>query len=185
MNSRKLRVTLGLAFVLAAAGLARADGVFLEARGAYFSPSDVAFREIYGYGVSWGGEISFAVSKRASVWAGGDYFSKLGKLGFTEEETKIRIVPLAAGLKYYFGLGLLRPYVGAGVGYFQYKEANSIGTIEKGALGLVGRAGLLVMLGPAFFIDLQGTMSTCSVQPMEVRANLGGFSFGLGLGFEF
>jgi opacity protein-like surface antigen len=185
MNSRKPCGTLVLALVLAAAGSARGDGVSLEARGAYFSPSDAAFREIYGYGVSWGGEISFAVSKRASVWAGGDYFSKLGKLGFTEEETKIRIAPLAAGLKYHFASDRLRPYIGAGVGYFQYKEANSIGTIEKGALGLIGRAGLLVMLGPAFFIDLQGSWSTCSVQPLDVRANIGGFSFGLGLGFEF
>ena len=185
MNSRKLCGTLVLTFVFAALGTARAEGVFLEARGAYFSPSDAVFREIYGYGVSWGGEISFAVSKRASVWAGGDYFSKMGKLGFTEEETKIRIVPLAAGLKYHFALDRLRPYCGAGVAYVQYKETNSIGTIEKGALGLIGRAGLLVMLGPSFCIDLQGTWSTCSVQPLEVKANLGGFSFGLGLGFEF
>ncbi len=185
MNSRKLCETLGLVLILSALGTARADGVFLEARGAYFSPSDAAFREIYGYGVSWGGEISFVISKRASVWAGGDYFSKVGKLGFTEEETKIRIAPLAVGLKYHFALGRLRPYAGAGVAFFQYKEANSIGTIQKGALGLVGRAGLLVMLGPAFFIDLQGTWSTCSVQPLEARANLGGLSLGLGLGFEF
>ena len=185
MRSPRLRAGLSLAFVLVALGSARAEGVFLEARGAYFSPSDPAFREIYGYGISWGGEISFAVSKRTSVWAGGDYFSKVGKLGFTEEATKIRIAPLTAGLKYHLALDHLRPYIGAGVAYVQYKEANSIETIEKGAIGLVGRAGLLVMLGPAFFIDLQGTWSTCSVQPLEVKANLGGFSFGLGLGFEF
>jgi opacity protein-like surface antigen len=177
VNPRKLSGLLAIGFVLAALGTARAEGVFLEARGAYFSPSDAAFREIYGYGVSWGGEISFAVSKRAAVWAGGDYF--------TEEETKIRIVPLAAGLKYHLALDRVRPYVGAGVGYFQYKEANNIKTIEKGALGLVARAGLLVLVGPSFFIDLQGTWSTCSVQPLEVRANLGGLSLGLGLAFEF
>ena len=94
-------------------------------------------------------------------------------------------VRLAARLYPLGGRSRLRPYVGAGVAYVQYKETNSIGTIEKGALGLIGRAGLLVMLGPSFCIDLQGTWSTCSVQPLEVKANLGGFSFGLGLGFEF
>jgi outer membrane protein W len=176
---------LVLVFILAAAGTSRAEGLSIEARGAYFSPTDKTFREIYGYGMSWGGELSFAISKRTAVWAGGDYYSKVGKLGLTEDETKIRIAPLAAGVKYYFSGGRLRPYVGAGAAYFQYKEANSIGTIEKGDVGLMGRAGLLVMLGPMFFMDLQGSWSTCSVQPAEVKANLGGFSLGLGLGFEF
>lgn len=185
MSSRKPRVAFVVAVLLAASGLARADGGFLEGRGAYFSPSDAAFREIYGHGVSWGGEISFAVSERASIWAGADYFSKVGRLGFTEEETKIRIAPLTAGIKYHLALGRLRPYLGAGIGYFQYKEANSIRTTQDRAFGFVGRAGLLVMLGPAFFIDLQGTWSACSVQPAGIKAGLGGFSFGLGLGFEF
>ncbi len=185
MNSRKLYRKLVLAFILGTLGTARAQSVFLETRGAYFSPTDKAFREIYGTGMSWGGELSFAVSKSAAVWAGGDYYSKVGKLDLTEDGTKIRIVPLAAGVKYYFSRDRLRPYVGAGAAYFQYKETNSIGTIEKGDVGLVGRVGLLVMLGPAFFIDLQGNWSTCSVQPAEVKANLGGFSLGLGLGFEF
>lgn len=180
-----LRGMLVLGFILAVAGTVRAEGLSIEARGAYFSPTDKAFREIYGYGMSWGGELSFDVSERAAVWAGGDYYSKVGKLGLTEDETKIRIAPLAAGVKYYFSRDRLRPYVGAGAAYFQYKEVNSIGTIEKGNLGLVARAGLLVMLGPTFFMDLQAGWSTCSVQPAEVKANLGGFSLGLGLGFEF
>jgi opacity protein-like surface antigen len=185
MKAPWLRGMLFVSFILAIAGTAPAEGLSIEARGAYFSPADKVFREIYGYGISWGGELSFSVSKRGAIWAGGDYYSKVGKLGFTQDETKIRIVPLAAGLKYYFSEGRLRPYAGAGAAYFQYKETNSIGTIEKGDLGFVARAGLLVMLGPTFFIDIQGSWSSCSVQPAEVKANLGGLSLGLGLGFEF
>ena len=184
MRTPRPPVLLVLGFILAAAGTARAEGFSIQARGTYFSPADKAFREIYSYGMSWGGELSFHVSKRAAVWAGGDYYSKLGKLGFTEDETKIRIVPLAAGVKYFFSGGRLRPYVGAGAAYFQYKETNSIGTIERGDVGLVARAGMLVRLGPAFFMDIQGGWSTCSVEPADVKANLGGFSLGLGLGFE-
>jgi opacity protein-like surface antigen len=77
------------------------------------------------------------------------------------------------------------PYVGAGLGYFQFKETNSIKTVEKGAIGFVVRAGLVFKLGAPFFMDVQGTWSTCSVQPLEVQANLGGFSAGVGLGLEF
>lgn len=185
MRRPNLYGMLVIGLITVAAGTARAEGLTIEARGAYFSPTDKAFREIYGYGVSWGGEISFSISRRASVWAGGDYFSRVGKLGLTEEETKIRIAPLAAGVKLYLSRARLRPYIGAGAAYFQYKETNNIGTIEKGDIGLVGRAGLLVMLGPTFFMDIQGGWSTCSVQPAEIKANLGGLSLGLGLGFEF
>lgn len=185
MKTVKLLVPLALALWMAAPGTAGGEGVSLEAHGAYFTPSDDTFRDIYGYGTSWGGELGFRISRRFSIWAGGDYFSKLGKLGLTEEDTKIRIAPLAAGAKLYLALDKLRPYVGAGVAYVQYKESNSIATIEKGALGLVGKAGLLAMFGPAIFADIQATWSTCSVQPGDVRANLGGFAFGAGLGFIF
>jgi hypothetical protein len=185
MRCPKLFGTLALGLVIAVAGTARAEGLFIAARGAYFSPTDKAFREIYGYGISWGGEISFSLSERTDVWAGGDYYSKVGKLGLTEDATKIRIAPLAAGVKFYLSRGRLRPYVGAGAAYFQYKETNNIGTIEKGDVGFVARAGLLVMLAPTFFMDIQAGWSTCRVQPAEVKANLGGLSLGLGLGFEF
>jgi opacity protein-like surface antigen len=164
---------------------ASAQGLSIEARGSYFSPSDAVFREIYGYGISWGGELSFSLSGRLAGWAGGDYFVQNGKLPFTEDETKIRIVPLTAGIKYFVAIGRWRPYLGAGIAYFQYRETNSIGTIEKGGLGIIGRGGVLVKLGATFFLDLQGSWSSCRVQPLEVQANLGGFSLGLGLGFEF
>lgn len=185
MRYPKLFGSFVLGLVLTGAGTARAEGLSIEARGAYFSPTDTAFREIYGYGISWGGEISFSLSERMAVWAGADYYSKIGKLGLTEDATKIRIAPLAAGVKLYLSRARLRPYIGAGAAYFQYKETNNIGTIEKGDVGFVGRAGLLVMLGPTFFMDIQAGWSTCSVQPAEVKANLGGLSLGLGIGFEF
>jgi len=183
---KALKIVLILALlVVPASGTISASGLTIEARGTFFMPTDETFRDVYGSGPSWGGELGFRISDRLTVWAGGDYFSASGKLVFTEDETKIRIVPLSAGAKYFPVSGVVSPYVGAGVGYFQYQETNSIGTVEKGAVGLVARLGLLIKLGPAFFADVQGGWTTCSVQPLEVQANLGGFSAGLGLGFEF
>ena len=178
-------VWTGIMLFAAVAGLVRAESLTIQARGSYFNPTDQVFRDIYGNGMSWGGELGFRLTERIGVWAGGDYFSKVGKLIFTEEETKVRIAPLTAGAKYYLAIGKLMPYMGAGLGYFQYKETNSIGTVEKGAIGFVVRAGLVFKLGAPFFMDVQGTWSTCSVQPLEVQANLGGFSAGVGLGLEF
>jgi len=178
-------VWTGILLLATVAGLVRAESLTIQARGSYFNPTDQVFRDIYGNGMSWGGELGFKLTKRIGVWAGGDYFSKVGKLNFTEEETKVRIAPLTAGAKVYLAIGKLMPYVGAGLGYFQVKETNSIRAVEKGAIGFVVRAGLVFKLGAPFFMDVQGTWSTCSVQPLEVQANLGGLSAGVGLGLEF
>jgi hypothetical protein len=171
--------------LVAATRFAPAQTLSIEARSSYFSPSDAVFRDVYGYGITWGGELGFVLSGRLAGWAGGDYFVQTGKLPYTEDETKIRIVPLTAGVKYFLALGRWRPYLGAGLAYFQYRETNSIGTVEKGGLGIIGRGGLLVKLGTTFFLDLQGSLSSCRVQPLDVEANLGGLSLGLGIGFEF
>ena len=179
-------VLTGILLFAAVAGLVRAGSLTIEVRGSYFNPTDQIFSEIYGNGMIWGGELAFGISDRIGIWAGGDYFSKVGKLIFTEEETKVRIAPLTAGAKYFLPLGgRLIPYVGSGLGYFQYKETNSIKTVEKGAIGFIVRAGLVFKLGAPFFMDIQGTWSTCSVRPLDVQANLGGFSAGVGLGLEF
>jgi opacity protein-like surface antigen len=178
-------VLTGILLFATVAGFARAGSLTIEARGSYFIPTDQIFGEIYGNGMIWGGELTFGISDRISLWAGGDYFSKVGKLVFTEEETKVRIAPLTAGAKYFLPLGRFMPYVGSGLGYFQYKETNSIGSVEKGAIGFIVRAGLVFKLGDPFFLDVQGMWSTCSVRPLDVQANLGGFSAGVGFGLEF
>lgn len=104
MNASR-NVWAGIMLFAAVAGLARTEGLTIQARGSYFHPSDQVFRDIYGNGISWGGELGFKLSKRIGVWAGGDYFSKVGKLVITEEETKVRIAPLTAGAKYYLAVG--------------------------------------------------------------------------------
>jgi hypothetical protein len=79
-----------------------------------------------------------------TLWAGVDYYSKNGRLVYTGEETSLRIVPLVAGLK--VGIDItpaLRPTLAVGLGYFQYQERNSLGTVEKGDLGFIARAGAM------------------------------------------
>lgn len=174
-----------LVFLATAAGALRAGGFYLEARGAYFQPTDGAFKDIYGSGTTFGGEVGFGLRGNLSLWLSGDFFTKTGKLTFTGEETKIQITPACAGVQFRFSASRLSPYVGAGVGYFQFKETNPIGEVKEGNLGFVGKAGLSFDLGTAFFLDLQAKYSYCKVKPQEVEADLGGFQAGLGLGFRF
>ena len=93
MNPRR-GVWTAIMLIAAIAGLIRAEGLTIQARVSYFNPTDQAFRSVYGDGLRWGGELGFKLTRRIGFWAGGDYFAKVGKLAFTEEETKIRIAPL-------------------------------------------------------------------------------------------
>ena len=61
-----------------------------------------AFRDIYGEGIMYGGEVNIRVWKALEVWFGASYFYKKGELTFTKEETKLKIVPIGAGIKYSF-----------------------------------------------------------------------------------
>jgi hypothetical protein len=178
---------LTVALLLLAAPLLPADkALYLQARGALFFPADQAFRDIYGGGPVWGGEFGAAITSNVTLWAGVDYYSKNGRLVYTGEETSLRIVPLGAGLK--VGIDItptLRPTLAVGLGYFQYQERNSLGTVEKGDLGFIARAGLAYDLSETFFIALEGTFTACTVKPLRIEASLGGLQVGAGAGFRF
>ena len=167
-----------------------AHGKFLiEAKGGYFLPSDKNFKIVYSGGkfgewISYGGEIGITLGRGVGLWAGGHYFNKKGKLTFTEEETTLQITPVYGGIKLRLSQSGVVPYLGFGVGYFQYKEESRIGKISKADIGYIGQAGLLFKLG-VIVIDFQASYSYCKVKPVDVEANLGGFQAGIGLGFEF
>jgi hypothetical protein len=166
-----------------------AQGKFLlEAKGSYFLPSDKNFKIVYAgkfeEWICYGGEIGITLGKGVGIWAGGHYFNKKGKLTLTEEETKIQITPVYGGIKFRLSQSGVVPYLGVGVGYFQYKEESRIGKISKADIGYIGQAGLLFKLG-VIVIDFQASYSYCKVKPVDVEADLGGFQAGIGLGFEF
>ncbi len=155
-----------------------------KAKATSFRPSDEYFREIYGNGICYGGELDVGLTRNIFLWAGVDYKSKKGKMTLTQEETKIRILPISAGAGYQFHLGAVNPYLGAGIGYFDYKEESPLGAVKKGNMGFVGQGGVLLVVGP-LLIDFQAGYSYCKVKPAEVDADLGGLCLGVGLGFEF
>jgi len=181
---RTVKMVITLAMLLAAGRAFSAD-FYMEAKGAYFRPSDSVFREVYGSGPVYGGEIGFNFRSGIGIWMGGDYFSKTGKLTYTEEETKIRVVPLALGVRYNFEIGNLVPYIGAGLSYFQFKESNVIGTIEDSDIGFIGKLGVNWRIGTMFFLDFFGSYSHCRVKPEDVEADVGGLEAGIGVGLRF
>jgi hypothetical protein len=182
-HRRAVRLLLIAAALLAAAPAA--DAFVVEAKGVYFRPSESAFREIYGGGLCFGGEVTVGLAGPFALWASADYFSKTGALTLTGEEAKLRVVPILAGLKLRFGpVGRVRPYLAAGPGYFQYKEKSVIGVVEKGSLGFAAKAGACLELPGGVLFDVQAGYTRCVVKPQEIEADIGGFQVALGIGFE-
>ena len=157
----------------------------IELKTSYFTPSEQAFKDVYGSGMTFGGEVGITLWKGFGIWAGGDYFSRKGELTFTEESTEIKIIPLYAGIRYQFRQEKIAPYIGLGIGYFRFKETNPIGKVEEGDLGFIGQVGCLFRVVGSLFFDIKGSYSYCKAKPMDIEADMGGLKAGIGIGFEF
>ena len=180
---RKLIIIIGTGILLS--GIANATDIKVEVKAHYLQPSEEAFREIYGEGMMYGGEVSVGIWKSLEVWFGGSYFSKTGELTFTKEETKVEIYPLGGGIKYRLSKGVLSFYVGAGLNYYQYKESNPLGDVSKGGLGYIGKIGSYVNITGGFLIDLYVNYSYCKIKPADFEINIGGIEAGVGMGYRF
>jgi len=174
--------------IVGSAGPAGAAGAVVTLKTGFFFPSDSQFREVYAAGPSLGAEVAVPLAGPIHLWAGGELFSKTGLLTISEETTKVRIVPLYAGLRAQFGRKSLRPYIGAAAAYFFLHEENPLGTADDGGLGFFSQAGVQAKLGGPLWLDIFAGFRACTVrsdgdEPLE--AKLDGFSAGLGLAYRF
>lgn len=117
--------------------MATAGSVIIEVKGNYFSPTESAFRDIYGCGIEYGGSISYGIWKNLEVWLGGSYFIKNGEATFTKEQIKLKILPIGAGIGYSHPFGkVVSIYGRVGVNYYSYKEESSLENITDSGLDL-------------------------------------------------
>jgi opacity protein-like surface antigen len=151
----------------------------------YFLASDSAFKDIYGNGAVFGGELRLG-GKRIVGWLEGSYRERVGKFSFTGEKTKVKITGIEVGALYRIIPGNISPYAGAGVGYYMFNESNDpIGTAKQSKIGFCGAAGVSVFIGRSFVLDARAKFSTCAMKPADFNINVGGITLGLGAGFRF
>jgi len=176
------KVLTALMIIIFAALSMNAGAIIFEVKGSYFYPSEQAFKDIYGGGLMFGGEISVGVLRNLDIWIGGYYFSQYGDLTFTEEETSLQIIPLGGGLKYKIISGNVSFYLGAGVNYFDYQESNVIGDVKSGAVGFVSKLGAYLEPVDKFVVDIFVEYSYCKMTPADFTINIGGIKAGIGIG---
>jgi len=169
-----------------AEGEAPSTDFMIEIKGNYFIPSEKDFKDIYGEGLMYGGEVSAGLAKNFALWFGGNYFSKKGELTQTQDKTKLETYYLGGGIKLRFPLGISHFYLGGGVNFHQYKESTPIGEVKKDGVGYVGKVGWFIEVVRGLIIDLYGNYTYCKIQPEDLpKINIGGLEAGIGLGFKF
>jgi len=164
---------------------ANAFPIVIEAKGQYFSPSEKSFKDIYGGGWMYGGEIGFRITRHLDFWVSGNNFSKKGKLTFTLEETKLSILSVGGGLSYRLTTGTISGYTAAGANYYEFKESNPIGDARKGGVGFEGRVGVLIKIVRGLLVDLNIGYSYCKMKPADFDIDIGGIEAGAGLAVDF
>lgn len=179
------KINITVLSILLASGFVSAGDFTVQVKGVYINPTDQVFKDIYGSGFMYGGELGFGIGKGVEIWIDGMYFRKSGQTTFTKEETKLSLFPLSGGVKAIFDFGVFELYVGGGVSYFQYKESSPIGELKENKLGWLIRAGTYINITRFLFLDLQAAFNYAKVRTGDLEANLGGLSFGAGLGFRF
>ena len=177
--------------------------VLLEAKGAYFLPTNEHFTTIFGGGGLYGGELTIQFANQ-SHWYGFvsvDYFGKSGCSECVPSPTSINLWIGAAGVKYFFPRvrDCVDFYLGLGVEPIYAKITNCSPFVQETqkqwTAGGIAKLGAYVRLPRNFILDffvdysaaqLRPTTdkhSTCCVEP--VNFYIGGFAFGGGLGYCF
>ena len=151
----------------------------------YFIPSENAFKDIYGNGTEFGGEIKYSFWTNCGIWLSGSYYEKQGELSFTREKTVVSVVPLAVGLSFQIPGDWIRVYLDGGLGSFNFQEDNPIGRVTQSRLGYLAKIGASFFPVKGLILDVFIRYSSCLIRPLEIEANIGGLSFGVGLGYRF
>lgn len=154
-------------------------------RADYFLPSDQLYKDVYGGGFQFGGEIVIPIWKGISLYLGAGFFSKKGAMIPFGEETTISLIPVEFGILYKFSKSKINPYVGAGAGYYSLSEESFLGKVTGGNVGFFGQAGVSVELSKFFVIDISAKYNVCNLTIDAIENNIGGIRIGMGFGVGF
>lgn len=163
----------------------------IELSASYFFPFEKAFRNIYGQGMKYGFDIGRNIWKNLEFHVELHYYYKRGKLTFTQEATRVKILPIGANLRYVFLKRKVHLYAGGGLTYNLFEEKNPIGTVDEKKLGFSVRTGGysrikgLKKVMKEFIIDVYINYNYCQMKPAGINFTIGGLDVGMAFGFVF
>lgn len=153
-----------------------------------FTINDARFAKIYASsGNIEGLALTAALFFNLDFYLEAKVFSQAGQLTFTKEKTKFVLLPFSFGIRWGAPLGVLEPFVGAGLDYYVYYESNVIGTAVDYARGLHLMGGVRLNFGKDVPLSLSGRIKYTSLKATRgaFTVDLGGVEFSGGLAFVF
>ncbi len=145
------------------------------------------YEEVYGKNnITYSADIGFKIFRSLELFLHTDYFKCDGKLTFSKENTTLTIIPIELGARYILSNKIIKPYIGAGMGYYTYKEENFIGTIDDNKTGFFAEGGIRLFVTKPLFIDLKFKYISLNIKNNEGSdIQLGGISYMGGIGVTF
>lgn len=185
---KKTALVLAAILLLGARGIASGrQGTFEILYGRY-TINDARFAKIYASsGNIEGLALTAALFFNLDFYLEAKVFSQAGQLTFTKEKTKFVLLPFSFGIRWGAPLGVLEPFVGAGLDYYVYYESNVIGTAVDYARGSHLMGGVRLNFGKDVPLSLSGRIKYTSLKATRgaFTVDLGGVEFSGGLAFVF
>ena len=172
---------------LAAQSASKRQGSFEVVVGR-FDIKDPLFKEVYAEGGGIQGvALTAALFLNIDFYLEAKVFTKKGRLTFTQDPTTFVLLPFSVGFRWRAPLGLIEPFVGAGLDYDVYYEKNDIGTALDYAKGSHILAGVSLRPGRNAPVALTGRLRYAMVKAEHagVTIDLGGLEMGASLAFIF
>lgn len=150
-----------------------------------YNLSDERYQRVYGSGTVMP-SLSLSFGKRLYEFRlETEFFRKTGNMTVTREEVKLSITPIIVGGRFKFFNFKLKPYIGAGIGFYVYKESlpERFEEVSGVSEGFHAELGLDYSLSNRISFNFNVRFITAKIKDTEV--NLGGISIGFGAAYNF
>jgi hypothetical protein len=186
-----------LALFFISAGNLYSWDILAEGKAGYFYPSDNRFRKIYDGNGIYGGEISASIYDKLYAWGSADYFTAHGRSIGGHNRTRVTLIPISFGLKYFYPVSCVDLYLGAGFTRTLLETHDQspfvIKHVRNWDWGGIVKWGGIINLDHGFFVDL---FTNYSFQKTDFKrkdglviyrhtADISGWTFGAGVGYRF
>lgn len=152
--------------------------------------NDAALKDIYGQGTILNPYLSVEIGKGFGIGVGYEFYDRSGTVKPYNESTRIKISGPEIFLSYALRLGIVRPYVHAGYGFYSYTqtiESDYLAgyTVNDKASGFLIAGGVSVNIIKPVQVSLEVKYVPLNVRPFEDKVDLGGWRISAGLGLAF
>lgn len=168
--------------------------ILFEAKGSLFVPTTHGFKTIYGNCGDFGLELTGKLFNQLYAFASADFIAKDGETIRLGSITKINILNLGLGLKYFVPFNHGDFYFGLGIEPTSITIKNKIPSLlekETWCCGGIAKVGVLFDISESFFTDIFCNYSFIKTtfytgMPLQVnQASFNGCLFGVGIGYRF